>query len=78
MVIGGRRKAKNTGIFFVYASTQLIVKEEAELYPLNSFIAEVGGALGLFFGFSFVGLWNLFLSMIVFFTGKCVKINSCV
>ena len=78
MVIGGRRKAKNTGIFFGYASSQLIVKEEAELYPLNSFIAEFGGALGLFLGFSFVGLWNLFLSMIVFFKGKCVKINLCV
>ena len=36
MVIGGRRKAKNTGIFFVYASTQLIVKEEAEIYCLPS------------------------------------------
>ena len=73
MVVGQRRKSSNTGFFFGYATSEMIVKEEAELYPINSFIAEVGGALGLFFGFSFVGLWNLFLSMIVFFKAKYVK-----
>ena len=44
----------------------MTVKEEAMLYPMNSFVAEVGGALGLFFGFSFIGLWESLQSIINF------------
>ena len=58
---------KSTGFTFGFPTTEMTVKEEAELYPLNSFVAEVGGALGLFFGFSFVGLWEFLLSTIYFF-----------
>ena len=73
MVVGERRKSSNTGFFFGYATSEMIVKEEAELYPINSFIAEVGGSLGLFFGFSFIGLWESFLSTLSFFKAKCAK-----
>ena len=29
------------------------------MYPFSSFVAEAGGALGLFLGFSFLMLWNV-------------------
>ena len=57
---------KHTGFTFGFPTIEMTVKEEAELYPLNSFVAEVGGALGLFFGFSFIGLWESLQSMINF------------
>ena len=41
-----------------YSSITRIVKEEILLYPATSFLAEVGGAMGLFLGFSFLGLWE--------------------
>ena len=47
----------NIGMFsFGYSSTNVVVKEEDFIYPFQSYLAEVGGALGLFLGFSFVGL----------------------
>ena len=49
----------NIGMFsFGYSSTNVVVKEEDFIYPFESYLAEVGGALGLFLGFSFVGLWD--------------------
>ena len=35
------------------------VMEEVYDYPLFSFIAEFGGALGLFLGFSFMMFWDI-------------------
>ena len=42
------------GIMFGYSSNSLTLKEETLLYPFESFLAELGGALGLFLGFSFL------------------------
>ena len=36
------------------------VSSEKLIYPLASLIAEFGGALGLFLGFSFLSLWDNF------------------
>ena len=41
-----------------FASTQITVREEVYTYPFTSFVAEFGGALGLFLGFSFLNLWD--------------------
>ena len=38
-----------------YAFTDLITEEEVLLFPLDSLVSELGGALGLFLGFSFLG-----------------------
>ena len=35
-------------------------RKEVEVYPLESFISEFGGALGLFVGFSFMMIWDIF------------------
>ena len=34
------------------------VKTEQLIYPLANLVAEFGGILGLFLGFSFISLWN--------------------
>ena len=45
-------------VAFWAASSKTFTEEEVLLYPLTSFIAEFGGALGLFLGFSFMTIWQ--------------------
>ena len=40
------------------ADHELIEETEEYAYTFISFLAEFGGALGLFLGFSFFGLWE--------------------
>ena len=47
-----------TDIYLWNTSPLTLVKTEELLYGLSSFIAEVGGTLGLFLGFSFMTLWD--------------------
>ena len=61
------------GIMFGYSSNNLILKEETLIYPLESFVAEFGGSLGLFLGFSFLGLWDILLSILKLFFHKFDK-----
>ena len=51
---------ENNQLTFVlaYATTQVTRKEEVYMYPFRSFLAEFGGALGLFLGFSFLTVWD--------------------
>ena len=39
------------------------VEEEVLVYPFQSFLAEFGGALGLFLGFSFMTIWDSVISL---------------
>ena len=34
-------------------------RKEVEVYPVESFMSEFGGALGLFVGFSFMMIWDI-------------------
>ena len=43
----------------VWLSTNALERTEQLLYPLESFVSEFGGALGLFLGFSFMIVWDL-------------------
>ena len=41
-----------------FSTTEILVLEEVYIYPLLSCISEMGGALGLFLGFSFLMIWD--------------------
>ena len=41
------------------AKNEIIEETEVMAYGLVSFVAEFGGALGLFLGFSFLSVWDL-------------------
>ena len=43
-----------------FVSTDIRMEKEVEIYPLISFISELGGSLGLFVGFSFLTFWDCF------------------
>ena len=47
------------GFTFGFPNSFIKVKEDKWLYPIETFIAEVGGSLGLFLGFSFLGFWDI-------------------
>ena len=44
----------------------IYVETEALLYPGTSLVAEIGGTLGLFIGFSFMMLWDGIISLMHF------------
>ena len=52
------------GFAISFASTEVTVKEEVLIYPITSFLAEVGGSLGMFLGFSLLMVWDVFSSVI--------------
>ena len=54
------------GYAYTFASNSVILKEEAYLYPFISFLAEFGGSLGLFLGFSFLSLWDVIIDFFQF------------
>ena len=41
-------------------SPNLVVEKESLLYNFESLVAEFGGTLGLFIGFSFIAFWDCF------------------
>ena len=44
------------GFTFGFSTTTEVLKEEIWSYPFVQYLAEVGGSLGLFLGFSFLGI----------------------
>ena len=52
------RDGSQTVLSFWVASSKTWIEEEVLLYPFTSFLAEFGGALGLFLGFSFMAIWQ--------------------
>ena len=53
------------GYKFMLVNDELTVETEKYLYDERSLLAEFGGALGLFLGFSFYTLWDIFESFFV-------------
>ena len=46
-------------IFGLWAASNMTMMEKEQLiYPLTSLVAEFGGTLGLFLGFSFMTVWD--------------------
>ena len=46
-------------LFYVFASTDVRVEREVWAVSTISFISELGGALSLFLGISFLSAWDL-------------------
>ena len=58
-----------------FTDNKLLIEEEIESYSLISLVSDIGGALGLFLGFSFVMVWDAaekLLRKIVVYIGKYV------
>ena len=48
-----------TYLYLAKLGSKVKVKKEILVYPFESLVAEVGGALGLFLGFSFLMIWDV-------------------
>ena len=55
-------------------SRETTIKTEQLIYPLSALVAEFGGTLGLFLGFSFITLWDKILLTKAF--SHFVKLDS--
>ena len=60
----------SVGLALGFTSVLITVYEDKRLYPVETFIAEVGGTLGLFLGFSFLGFWDIVPDIIQYFKAK--------
>ena len=53
--------AKKNYEFDLWAvSSNTKIETEELIYPMSTMVAEFGGTLGLFLGFSFISLWDYF------------------
>ena len=51
-------------IFSLWAvSSKTRVETEELIYPMSTLVAEFGGTLGLFLGFSFISIWDNFSTL---------------
>lgn len=44
----------------------ITTKTETLIFPMRSLVADLGGTLGLFLGFSFLMIWDVFETFIIF------------
>ena len=51
-------------IYLYYSTTEIKVKSSELLVTFSSFVSAVGGNLGIFIGFSFLGFFTKFYDMI--------------
>ena len=58
------------GFQLSFAQSDAIEEKEALIYELVSFISEVGGALGLFLGLSFLNGWSILEVLMTFVVKK--------
>ena len=55
------------------AGSNVIVKSETLLFPWRSFISEFGGSLGLFLGFSFIMIWDIIETFVLYLKQYLIK-----
>ena len=66
--VGFTRKSPlgHFGISMMFGSLTTTVHREYYIYPILSFISDIGGSLGLFIGFSFFMMWDILKEFIIF------------
>ena len=60
------------GLVLRLSESKVEKRTEKVIYPIESFISEFGGAMGLFLGFSFMMIWDV----IVFSISYCLTVNK--
>ena len=60
----------NTAVSLIPGRKKITKRTEVMMYPLESLVAEFGGGLGLFLGFSFMEVWGLVERVIRFITKR--------
>ena len=69
--VGGKERTSLESEEFTFSlwavSKKTTIKTEQLIYPVTSLVADFGGTLGLFLGFSFITLWDSLL-------GKAYKV----
>ena len=64
---------EDSGLMLWNTSPLVLIETEELFYGLSSFIAEVGGVLGLFLRFSFITIWDG-MEVIISFLAKKFRI----
>ena len=62
----GKENASFAGVLPVL-DAKVRVLTEKEAYPILSFVADVGGILGLFIGFNFLMVWGVIVKCVPYF-----------
>ena len=58
------KNANHTILYMIMASTDVLEKQEELIYPFLSLVAEFGGSLGLFLGFSFMTVFDFVIGYV--------------
>ena len=67
--VGSKFKAEHTfGFLLRFGKTEVSEEKEAYVYGFVSFVSEFGGSLGLFLGFSFLTVWDIFEPLFISFS----------
>ena len=53
--------ANSTEVQQVFQSSTVEILKEEQAYSLESFVADMGGVLGLFVGFNFLMIWDFII-----------------
>ena len=68
--VGSKVKSETSfGFILRFAKTEVFEEKEAYVYGFVSFVSEFGGSLGLFLGFSFLTVWDIFEPLFI----SCAK-----
>ena len=59
-----------TAVRMVFESSTVYVEKEELAYDIETFVADLGGVLGLFVGFNFLMIWDGILQALTFFKQK--------
>ena len=53
--------ANSTEVQLVFQSSTVEILKEEQAYSIESFVADMGGVLGLFVGFNFLQIWDIII-----------------